>query len=339
LESAVTEAYLNHLRAIESIGVLGAYRRAIDDLYQVAAMMRQFSNDQRMDDIRWEDELARAMAAEHSARFDVYTTRVELNLLLNQPGPTEFSMATAQLDEKQRAEEFFGLTHIAGTSSAQAATEDYLVRQALSASPLLRRLDADIEMVETGLSYNKARFYPEIGFRASLDAIDNLRNTPEFEEKSTQWWVGARLQWPLYLGGERFKERDRLRADLSRTQNEKDAAILEVVRRVRLAASETFRHAHQLPFVARSRELAEVHTKEVIGVYSKGNLSYVEALEAVRNRRDAMLSTIDNRIDYWIAVSRLLTEIGWSAHENQRTPGDDLLTRLATGQPVERDGN
>jgi outer membrane protein len=329
LEASVEVAYLELLRALERLSVVRRYKNRIDDIHQVAMAMIEFGGDERTDALRWEDEFAKGTQALVDAETEVHTARVTLNLLLNQPGSTEILPQQESFSKDQRIREYLGLAQFTETPADQQATEDFLVRQAVAQNPALERLNINVDIQETLLSQNRGRWYPEIGFRASLQGVDELENTPAFQEEHVQWQLGAKLHLPLFLGGERWQERAMLRADLSRTQNIKDAVLLDVVRRVRLTAADMFGLMHQVPFVSRSVELAGIHADQVAAEYSSGKMSYVEVLESLRNERDTRLATLDNRYNYWVIVARLLSEIGWSTNESGRNPGDELLTRLA----------
>jgi len=329
LELAVTIAYLKSLQNEDVMRVRREYRSRINELAQVVDARHKFGGGNYADVFRWQDELSQATQALIIAEANLDVARVSLNVLLNQPGNMPVFLDRTIFAHEQMVREYVQLLPFVGTRSAQERSQDFLVMEALKTNPSLRKLGATLDIQQTSLSRNRARYYPRIGFQASLGFIDELAETTMFEEKHSQWSVGATFELPLFLGGDRSHERKRLKAGLSRVEYEKDEAALRVMRQVRSSLIEVAGVAALLPFVEESEKLTGSHRDLANDDYLAGRSSYVELLEAERNALESRLALLGTQYGYFGSVARLAREMGWSPHQSFQTAGVELFKRLA----------
>jgi len=330
LELAVTLAYLRFLQSEDVLRVRREYRARINELAQVVDARHKFGGGRYADVVRWQDELGQATQGFVAAEATLDIARVSLNVLLNQPGNMPVFLDQTIFAHEQMVHEYVQLLPFVGTRSAHERSQDFLVVEALKTNPGLQKLGATLDIQQTSLSRNRARYYPRIGFQASLGFVDELAETTTFEEKHSQWSVGATLELPLFLGGDRIHERNRLKAGLSRVEYEKDEAALTVMRQVRSSLIEVAGVAALLPFAEESEELTGRHRDLANDDYLAGRSSYVELLEAERNALESRLALLNTRYGYFGSVAQLVREIGWSPHQSFQTAGLELLRRLVT---------
>ena len=151
------------------------------------------------------------------------------NALLNMPLDNPFELIPTSLDRDAFTADYQKLSALMNQSGKQNAVREYLIEQARSHNPELNLHAAQIKLQKQMLSLNKSRFFPRLNLHGSLNHSDRLADIPgEFKEKKNYWSVGASLRLPLFKGGQRFKERSRLKAHLSQVEFEQDAVFLDV---------------------------------------------------------------------------------------------------------------
>jgi len=62
--------------------------------------------------------------------------------------------------------------------------------------------------------------------------------------------------------------------------------------------------------------------------YSVGERSIAELLDAIINDRNTSTALVETYFDYFVELASLVREVGWSPHQNDRTAGQELLSRL-----------
>ncbi|RKX22861.1 MAG: hypothetical protein DRP45_11055 [Candidatus Zixiibacteriota bacterium] len=206
---------------------------------------------------------------------------------------------------------------------------DQLAYAAGMSSPLEQRIGVSLKQQRLKLARNTARFLPRIGLQASFDFQNELSETGGFEEEPSSWSIGTRFELPLFLGGSRFKERQGLRAGLGELEYLRDDTHLQVAADIRVGLRRLLNLATNFPPAVRSAELAETYLELLFDQYAGGRQTLLEMLDALQNDREAGLKAVNTQLDYFEAAAELLHEIGWRASENNRTPDQELLTRLS----------
>ena len=205
-----------------------------------------------------------------------------------------------------------------------------LVDQALVINPAVRAGAKLVDIARKRLTGNSYRYYPSIGFQARLSFQDELEDsTPWFEEKSTTWGVGAQLDIPLFLGGDRLHERAKLKARLGQTEYRADNVRIEVIRRVRTAAAAFKTSMVNTPIAAQAEESARQYVEVMAESYSQGDRSLAEMLDATATSLFGRINAINSRYRYFEASARLTAAVGWSIDDSGLTPGETISAHLA----------
>ncbi|MDH4156753.1 MAG: TolC family protein [candidate division Zixibacteria bacterium] len=328
LELGVNLAYLNYLQAGEYLMIQKQDRELIDRNLEIANCRRLAMADDRVDYVRWEDERTRATQNIISARVNLDVARVLLNVLLNLPGDSRFTLDEASFSMDRFWQEYENLYSFIVNQSERMEFEQSLAQIALSISPRLRRHDVRLGMARTSLSLNTARYMPTVGFRAALHFRDELANRLTFEEEHNTWSVSALLSLPLFLGGDRIHERRRLKARLSEIEFDRDAASLDVMGRVRATASTLIEHVRNTPLAVRRQELARENYELVATQYESGKTSLIDVLDARENVLGAENAYVSSRYRYFGTLATLVHDIGWSPSESNTTFNDEFYQRV-----------
>lgn len=329
LEFAVTVAYLNYLRAQETLDTQRRFRNLVDRNLEIAGARLLLEEGREIDLLRWKDERHKATSRIIRARNDVKVAAVFLNVLFNLPGNSPFVLDAYSFSESRFWRDYNQLLPQVSTADAQMQLQDFLVSKALDQNSLLRSFDVDIAIQRDLLSKNIARYYPTLDFRASLNYADELVDDPPvFVEENTTWSVWGGLTLPIFLGTDRIRERAKLKARLSQIEFEKDAASLAVMGKIHGGMYDLVAQANNVPPAIRSAELARENLKLVSERYEAGELGLIDLLDALGNALNVELSSIAARYDCYLSMARLVNDVGWSAYDNNATFREEFYRHL-----------
>jgi outer membrane protein TolC len=174
---------------------------------------------------------------------------------------------------------------------------------------------------------------PNLGFEGGLEYTDEWAERDEFREKNPSWWIGAKIELPLFLGGSRVRERNALKAELGSRQFLRDDAALETANDVRVETEALLSNAYRFPPTARAAERAQEYFDLVLSDYTVGRRTVAEMYDALANVRTSALDAIAIESAYFRSTARLTYLIGLAPHEHGNTPGQQLILLLrAAGQ-------
>lgn len=315
-ELTVSLAYLNFLRSQEVLQALTNNRSLIEHNLELAMIRAQTGEGDTVDVIRLEDERYQATLRVIDARADLKIARVALNALFNLPGDEP-----VQLDSVTFAEESFlmnegRLNNILKDQPSQREIEDRLLAEALSLNPKARAARTGIDLHKGLLAKNSARFWPSLSFNASLNFSDWLEESPTFTEENTTWSVTGLMRLPLFLGSDRFRERSRLKAELSEMEYRQDDVSLAIMKEVRTGFHSLVASVTRISPSFQSRRRAQEVVNTVVTGYSSGKYGLVDLLDVQGNALKAELGAIASRYAYYDAVARLVHSTGWTVHED-----------------------
>ncbi|MFZ5980812.1 MAG: ABC transporter substrate binding protein [Candidatus Zixiibacteriota bacterium] len=329
MEQAVVTAYLNYLKAVEILRVYEEKKQYIDYNLELTRVDQLMGDTGNIDIYRWYDEYYRVLRELNDCRNNVRVARILFNLLLSQPGETPFVLDTGlfSLDAFQR--EYANFQPLVYFQKQADEIEDKLVEQAFITNPRMNRYDIDIERQKKRLQKNFSRWFPTIGFRASLGFQDRLEDYPPgFEEKTNTASLGLTVTLPLFSGSDRIRERRVLNYGLSETEYLKDNARLDIIGRVRLGFSRLVNLLDNLPSAVESERQATAYVGLTLRLYSAGKTPLAGVADAIDNAVQSRLTTLDQRYGYYLAAASLMREVGWSLQNTSRSPGMELLIRL-----------
>lgn len=330
LALAVTSAYLDNLRADENLASATQFRRAATYALEMASTAAAITGKESpaIDRLRSEQLLGSARILE--VRRTSRAARVLLNALMNQPGETQFALDTLIFTGQEYAREQQMLWTLMNSSGRLSAVRDYLISQGTAGSPSLRSARLQVDLRRSGIARNSARFLPSLSFRSALNYTDRLRDyPPSFVEKDFSWYAGLDLKLPLFLGGDRVKERRQLRAETNEMEYARDQAAVELMRDVSIEVDRLITSLRQSDLFSEALGLQNPQLESAIGEFVAGKTGYLEALDAVRSAYDISKRAIDARYAYLLSTATLTHAVGWGLTDEYQTPGLLLANRLA----------
>ncbi|MEW6411858.1 MAG: ABC transporter substrate binding protein [Candidatus Zixiibacteriota bacterium] len=316
LELAVSLAYLEYLRAQETFTTCVNNRTLIEHSLELATSKSRMGDGDSLDVVRLEDERYQATIRVVDARAEVRVARAILNSLFNLPGDRDLVLESARFSEEALWAYEGEFQDLLKDLPSQEQFKQSMVAQALSENPAVKSFDTRINIQKQLLSKNSARFYPTLGFKASLNFSDWLEDTPLFEENNTTWSVGGFLNIPLFLGKERLRERGKLKANLSEMEYRRDDTSLKIMRDIHTQVNKLIAADNHMVPAYQSKKRATQLLSIVVPEYSSGKRTLWNLLDAQSNSLRAELNAINARFAYWEAIARLVHAAGWTAHDD-----------------------
>jgi len=330
LTLAVTAAFLDCLKAEKTLSATVQFRRAVTYCLEMARTGASIAGEESPAIGRLRSEQLLASARILESRRTQWAAHVLLNSLLNQAGDTPFALDTTGFSRTECAREQQMLWTMMRSGERKAEARDYLITQGLATSPHVCRVRQEVDIYRLGLAHNLARYFPSLSFRSALNYSDRLRDYPPvFAEKDFSWYVGIDLELPLFLGGDRLKERRQLQADLSGLEYRRDQAALDVMRDISIETDNVLTALRQSDLLEEALELQNPQLETVVGEFVAGKSGYLEALDAVRSGFEIGVRAIDARFAYLQSTARLSYTIGWPLQDGKSTPGQVIATRLS----------
>lgn len=327
LERAVHVAYLDCLQADIEIGVLEAYRRQVEGCLQLAGMGQSLGTFAVADLLRWESEHVTVLRSLYDLRSERKIAGVVLNTLVGRPGDYPVQLEPHGFGETGLNGLYPVLSRVAERLGGRQALTEALVASAYEENPVLRRLNAESDRRHYRLGVNGARFWPEFGVHARMGLVDERREWDGFVEEHATWSIGARLTLPLFLGGERLRERTARKAELRQLDNEREHQRLEVENDILIDIERMFAGGFALDMDRQAAELATRYVDEVFDRYG-GDKSLLDMLDALTYERDRGLVAARGRAAFGRAVVTLAADAGWYPHQSGNTAFEELLVRL-----------
>ena len=310
LEQAVTEAYLNYLRAEDTRKAIENSRNLVEYNLELARAMNALQGKDTVDVIRLEGLRYRLTGRITEARRNVKIARLMFNTLLNLPGDDPFTLDTVSYSPSGfwRADDQVR-DQIVNLPSQQNLTES-LIDSAFAQSPQMSHYDLLLNIAHDRIAQNTGSFLPDVGFRASFDYADRISNDDGFPTGRSSWTVGGILSWPLFLGSKRISERKRLKASLSETEYLRDSQGLNIRQKISSGIHHLVSSANTMASLSQEQPKAYQALDLVVTEYGSDRADLVKLLDFQQNALNADLATINARYDYYDAVASLVHSVG-----------------------------
>jgi outer membrane protein TolC/ABC-type uncharacterized transport system substrate-binding protein len=329
LERGVTLAFLKTMRAEQVVSVLRTHKRQVRECLHLAKLHLNLGEAGAEQVWRWESEWLDALSALRAAQSDLSVARIDLNTVMGRPGDYPFVVDWQHFTDARFFREEAILNQLGGQPKGHNQLISTLIDLAATNNPGLARSGLGIDLGRNRLARNRADFYPRVGLSAQLGLTRERAEVLGFEEENPSWSVGVGLRLPLFLGGSRLKERDRLSVQLDRLEYRRDQVSLEVSSRLRVTAELMLSRAEEFPIAARAADLANRYFPEIQARFAAGSSPIVELLEAIQHDRDAAIKAIGTQIDYFSQLVELSHTAGLPAYESGRVAGEEVISQLS----------
>jgi len=286
---AAASAYLDVLRARSSERIRKNNLRLTRQNLERARIRVSVGVAGPEEQYRWESEIARSRRDVLDAEARTRQAIHRLNRVLNRPLREGFRAGEALREDPlegmvpPRFLEYFG------DDGRLDRLRDFVVNEALTASPELKSLDAAIAATRRSLTAARRAFWlPSFVLRGDVTEVfgesgagTGGSSIPGFDEPDdTDWSLGVYATFPLYDGGRKYGTAGRLAQELARLELDRRAVADRVEERVQNAV-DVLRASYSGIGLARDAARAARRNLEVVtGGYSEGIKSIIDLLDA-----------------------------------------------------------
>jgi outer membrane protein TolC len=320
LELSVTSAYLNFLKAQELLDVQKRIRELIERNIEVTGTRFLVENGSEYEHSRWRVERDKSIQAIIDATNNLKVARILLNTLLNFPVEREIAVPRDAFGERSVAITFERLSGYFNSADRIERIGNTFAAYASENNSDVRRQRQLLEIQESILSENKARFLPSLDLVASFHHADELNDTPPpFKEEKNSWTIGGLISLPLFLGGERFHEKNKLKAKYTQLEYERDDRILTTTAAVRSSLTDVVSSVDKLPVSARRVERTRFNLELAVNGYDAEMFDIQLMLDEIHQTDNSEIEAIANRYGIYESMAQLAFELGWTAYGSGST--------------------
>lgn len=247
---------------------------------------------------RWEAEVANNRQSVISANAQRNQAEMQLNRLLNRP--LEESFVTVNVDDDVNAAMFSNeiMEPYFDNPWGFRVLRDFMTYEALTNSPELRQLDANIAAQERALLASDRAFYvPDVSLFGETSAslhggegsdgntlFDDLPPGVEIdappEADDFDFLLGIGLSFPLYAGGARYSEQDEAHIELTQLRSQREVTAQLIEQRVRSALHAAGASYAAIGLAADAKEAARASMALVSDAYARGAVSVSDLIDA-----------------------------------------------------------
>jgi outer membrane protein TolC len=320
LEATVT--YLNVLRA-KTVERIQKDNLSVTRSNLELARARQAIGVARAAEInRWESDVAARRRAVLEAGAQRSRTRIALNRRLHRPLEEQFAAEPVDINDPAVMCNPSRMHPYYQDQRSWSLFRDFMVQEALAASPELRQLDASIAAQRRFLAAARRAFtHPTIALQGVLSArteagagsasgaIDDLPMAlPTADD--VEWSIGLRAALPLADGGIRGAAERKAEEDLARLRLARQAAVERVEQRVRSALYDTGASFSGIELAQDAATAAGYNLESVKDAYARGAIPIVELIDAQNAALVADLAAANAEYDFIIDMMHVERAVG-----------------------------
>ncbi len=233
--------------------------------------------------LRWRSQIAQNRRSVIDASAQRSQAEIAVNRILNRALEEPFDAIEAGLDDPRLMVNFEVLGPFVERPTAFRLFREFMTREALEASPEIRRLDASIRAQERFLLASKRAFYvPTISLDAQLQTFRNSGPAPEpgMGPNNVNWTVAAQAALPIFQGGALRAQKTRAAVELEQFTIDREATRLLIDQRIR---SSLYRAGASFAGIELAREAAAAARENLELVrdsYAAGVVDIVRVLDA-----------------------------------------------------------
>jgi len=325
-----TLSYLNLLKAQTLVHIRREDTKLTRSNLRLAQDRQRLGVGKPAEVYRWESELATSKKVLLQAQAQYQLARDALSRLLHRPFKATFTTASASLDDPGLLISRKEIFDYVNNDRAYELMGDFMLKQALAASPEMAGLQALVTASELELKVNQRAYWsPAVTLQGEVsNVMDENRQAGLSAEGDTDWTVGVNVSLPLFEGGARHARTSGSRLALEQNMMQRDATAERIEQRTRATL-------HQIkasyPSIQLSREAevaARKNLKLVTDAYTRGALSILDLLDAQNAALVAEESATNAVFVFLIDLMNLQRNVGRFDFFLDERDLDDWLNRL-----------
>ena len=330
LEAA--ESYLNVLRAktIERVqkGNLVLTRSNL----QLARSRVEIGVAGREEEFRWENQIATDQKNVVDAEALHQQAAIAVNRVLNRPLEEGFLTIETSLDDPEMVSSFEEITPYVESPGSFSVFSDFMVQEALEASPELRQFNAALRSQERELENSQRAFYlPDVEFFGDLSTIENVggETIPGLSDPGPwTWTLGLSAILPLFEGDARRARSARAQNELEEITAQRDATQQRIEQRIRSNLCRSNASFIGINLSRAAANAARRNLEMVLEKYQEGVVGILALLDAQNIALSADLVAANAIFDYLVDLMGTQRAVG--RFDYYRSPQDrqQFLDRL-----------
>lgn len=266
---------------------------------------------------RWQASVAQGKAQLIQRDSNRKNARVQLNVLMGVPRTRNWAFTDIVLGD----EDYYFMDGV--LDPLLQDTEDFerytrfVQAMAVWQAPELRAFEKNLSAQGILLAErNRRNFRPEVSLSAGAQRL--LAETSQDYDSQTEWTVGVGFTIPLFEGGLRKTESERLRAIIRQLVAQRDKALYQIEQRALSSIYNASASHPGLRLSRQAREAAQKNYDSVQSKYSRGAATIVNLLDAQSQLITQKQAEVSSRYQYLKDIVSIQRSMAW--FEYLKTP-------------------
>ncbi len=314
----ISLAYLNTLGFQELLQARREYLNLVRRNRDTAEFKFNLKETDKTDLLRLDIELQNARNDLINTRESLYASWVLLNKLMNLPQEIRLELDRDEFTEKKYIERSSKFDLFFRTERGIKVIREFFTKQTFQYSAELQQIKANILQTESEKELAVSKFYPSAQLKADwFDQLQNdTRDLSEIESQrlediySNGWSVKGEVSFPIYLGGERFKQVDQARAKVLEFMNRERNLKIDLSERARTGLFQLYRNRKNLDYAMSNVKSSTENMKIANVQYLQGDLPVIDLLNIQTNLILSQISSISARYSFYQSLISLYRTMG-----------------------------
>ncbi|MFN3201219.1 MAG: TolC family protein [Bradymonadia bacterium] len=291
------QAFLNLLRARTFERIQKENLRRTRKNLELAEIRKEVGSGNPGEVYRWQSEIAQVKQSALDARAGRHLAEIEVNRVMNHDLEDGFEVEETTLEDPRLIISDQRVFQFLNDPLSFSIFRDFMVEEAVKASPELKQLDSLIEAQARSELLAERRYYmPTVALQAELqqrlakggegaeagitlpDDLPIDLSFPTFDE--TFWSVGVNVSLPLYEGGGRSAAVRKAEAELMRLKQQRASAKLRVEQRMRAALQTVSASYRGIQLARDAAKAARQNFDLVTDAYGRGAANVIQLVDA-----------------------------------------------------------
>ncbi len=305
-----SQAYLTILELNARLEVERYNYELMKEYLQIARTKFEVGAAGPEDIYRFQSEIADALTNIAEVEGQIRIAEADLNRVLNQPMALRYTLEEVNTESNA----FREITKILRESGQRVdGIRQFFIEEGIANAPELKQIEAQVSAKERELkAAERERYMPKLSAFGewSDDLKDDWGEGSDFTQEEDRWNIGARVELPLYKGGDIEYTKQRVRSELRSLEYQKTSLETEVGKQVSSAFAQVVKDYIK---TATTKDAADAASKnlELVGdFYAKGTISISDLLDARTNSISADQVEIAARYSYLQSLINLERSTG-----------------------------
>ena len=319
VQQNVILAYFDYLQAQEAILIRKKHLRTYRKLKDLAQLRYSLQETGLSDVLRVDMQYEGARSDMTTALEQFQNARIRLNQQVNFPPSTSLALEKSPLEEVGSEQENNELLSRFRTIPEQQALGEYLTKEALDNSAEMQLIQQQIQLVSLEKKQARSEFYPQVTLGATyFQQLDSEHR--EFASKTEEkiydnanqkgWNLQLKVTMPLYNGGSKFSELDRVDSRMMELQVQRNQTASTIASQTQLGLIHYFSNRTRLQNSFKMVEAARKNFELGKESYLQGAIPIMDLLDLQSNVILSELNVVSAQYEVFRSLTRLLASIG-----------------------------